>query len=170
MSIIRVLVWQDFDPQSVEYNKFWYFWALCTFAGRISSKQEAPDVAVFDKGIASAIFEEKNATDGCLAAGRKLTEKVNEAQNGALPSSTSSIRQAGGPPQTWFVESLLLLVVEFFQQVVDLIEPHFSLQLSARCIEEENGRHRPNFIVRADFGKTVDVHFHELDFSCQLTR
>ena len=31
------------------------------------------------EGIASAIFEEKNATDGRLAAGRKLTEKVNEA-------------------------------------------------------------------------------------------
>ena len=48
-------------------------------AGRISVGREVPDVATFDEGIAPAIFEEKDTTDGHLAAGRKLTEKVNKA-------------------------------------------------------------------------------------------
>jgi S-adenosylmethionine decarboxylase len=53
--------------------------ASFTFPGRISAEREAPDAAIFDEGIASAISEEKGAADGRLAAGRKLTGKVNEA-------------------------------------------------------------------------------------------
>jgi hypothetical protein len=53
--------------------------ASFTFPGRISAEREAPDAAIFDEGIASAISEEKSVADGCLAAGRKLTGKVNEA-------------------------------------------------------------------------------------------
>jgi hypothetical protein len=44
---------------------------LFTFAGRISATREAPDVASFDEGIASAISKEKDAADGRLAADRK---------------------------------------------------------------------------------------------------
>jgi len=52
---------------------------MFTFTGRISAKRKAPDAVVFDEGIAPAISEEKNTADGCLAAGRKLTVKVNMA-------------------------------------------------------------------------------------------
>jgi lipid-A-disaccharide synthase len=58
--------------------------ASFTFSGRISAEREVPDAAIFDEGIASAISEEKGAADGCLAAGRKLTGKVNEAKIIAL--------------------------------------------------------------------------------------
>jgi hypothetical protein len=55
--------------------------ASFAFTVKISAKREAPDVATFDESIAEgAMDEEKGATDGCLAAGRKLTGKVNEAQ------------------------------------------------------------------------------------------
>jgi hypothetical protein len=54
--------------------------ASFAFTVKISAKREAPDVATFDESIAEgAMDEEKGATDGCLAAGRKLTGKVNEA-------------------------------------------------------------------------------------------
>ena len=53
--------------------------AMFTFTGRISAKRKAPDAVVFDEGIAPAISEEKNTADGRLAAGRKLTAKVNMA-------------------------------------------------------------------------------------------
>jgi HD superfamily phosphohydrolase len=54
------------------------------FTVKISAKREAPDVATFDESIAEgAMDEEKGATDGCLAAGRKLTGKVNEAHQSA---------------------------------------------------------------------------------------
>ena len=57
------------------------FVASFAFTVKISAKREAPDVATFDESIAEgAMDEEKGATDGCLAAGRKLTGKVNEAQ------------------------------------------------------------------------------------------
>ena len=52
---------------------------MFTFTGRISAKRKAPDAVVFDEGIAPAISEEKNTADGRLAAGRKLTAKVNMA-------------------------------------------------------------------------------------------
>ena len=55
--------------------------ASFAFTVKISAKREAPDVATFDESIAEgAMDEEKGATDGCLAAGRKLTGKVNEAR------------------------------------------------------------------------------------------
>jgi hypothetical protein len=54
--------------------------ALFTFSGRISGRREAPDVASIAEGIAgSPLAEAIDATDGCLAGGRKLTEKVNKA-------------------------------------------------------------------------------------------
>ena len=53
---------------------------MFTFTGRISAKRKAPDAVVFDEGIAPAISEEKNTADGRLAAGRKLTVKVNMAR------------------------------------------------------------------------------------------
>ena len=56
---------------------------MFTFTGRISAKRKAPDAVVFDEGIAPAISEEKNTADGRLAAGRKLTVKVNMAPLGA---------------------------------------------------------------------------------------
>ncbi len=66
--------------------------ALFTLADRISVEREVLAVATFDEGIASAIFEEKDATDRRLAAGRKLTEKVNEAQKGSVQLSGSICR------------------------------------------------------------------------------
>jgi hypothetical protein len=58
--------------------------ASFAFTVKISAKREAPDVATFDESIAEgAMDEEKVATDGCLAAGRKLTGKVNEAPVGS---------------------------------------------------------------------------------------
>jgi hypothetical protein len=59
--------------------------ASFAFTVKISAKREAPDVATFDESIAEgAMDEEKGATDGCLAAGRKLTGKVNEARRGIV--------------------------------------------------------------------------------------
>ena len=66
---------------------------MFTFTGRISAKRKAPDAVVFDEGIAPAISEEKNTADGRLAAGRKLTAKVNMA-----PTAVSRIIPA--PLQT----------------------------------------------------------------------
>jgi len=54
---------------------------MFTFAGRISVKREAPDGTGGDKGIALAIAEEPEASDGSLAADRKLTAEVNVAEN-----------------------------------------------------------------------------------------
>ena len=60
--------------------------ASFAFTVGISAKREAPDVATFDESIAEgAMDEEKGATDGCLAAGRKLTGKVNEAMDMQSP-------------------------------------------------------------------------------------
>ncbi len=73
----------EINPQLQEGARF-------TFTGRISAKRKAPDAVVFDEGIASAISEEKNTADGRLAAGRKLTEKVNMAQEGITSSPLSA--------------------------------------------------------------------------------
>jgi hypothetical protein len=62
--------------------------ASFAFTVKISAKREAPDVATFDESIAEgAMDEEKGATDGCLAAGRKLTGKVNEARKRKDPKT-----------------------------------------------------------------------------------
>ena len=53
--------------------------ALFTCSGRISVRREAPDDTADDEAIALAIAEESDASDGCLAADRKLTEQVNKA-------------------------------------------------------------------------------------------
>jgi ribonuclease HII len=53
--------------------------ASFAFPGRISAEREAPDAAIFDEGIASAISEEKGVADGRLSLGRKLPGKVNGA-------------------------------------------------------------------------------------------
>jgi hypothetical protein len=55
--------------------------ASFTLSERISAGREAPDVASFDECIASCTMDEKkDMADGRFAAGRKLTEKVKEAQ------------------------------------------------------------------------------------------
>jgi hypothetical protein len=67
--------------------------ASFAFTVKISAKREAPDVATFDESIAEgAMDEEKGATDGCLAAGRKLTVKANEASQGPRSPLRSKFR------------------------------------------------------------------------------
>jgi hypothetical protein len=54
---------------------------LFTFTGRISVKREVSDGDDRDEGIAAAIAEEGSIVRWGLAAERKLTVKVNKANN-----------------------------------------------------------------------------------------
>jgi len=54
--------------------------ALFTTPARVSAEREAPDETASDKGIAVAISEELDVSDGVFAAGRKLAGVVNKAE------------------------------------------------------------------------------------------
>ena len=53
---------------------------MFTFSGRISARREISDAVAGNQAMALAIAEEADVVDETLAAGRKLTEKVNKTQ------------------------------------------------------------------------------------------